>query len=332
MKLDLKIRNHRLNIIWLGIGLVIVFLFFNLLLKWWNRDVVSVKVAKVEVGTIEAVVSATGIVDAPVYELGTKFGGRIADLKVREGQQVSRGQLLATFDNYEEAKNNFERAKMLYADGAVSRQSLDSAKTIFESSRIVSPAKGIVGKINYLEGETVVPGSTAIVVVNYDRSWVEAQIDEIDIAEVKVGDKAKITTDVYPNKVFLGEVYWIAPLAELRKVGGRIKMDEESYVFPCKIRFLGDHEELKVNMSVNVDIITESKEKAVLIPKQALITKADSSFVFVVNNRRAYETKIEVGIRAYGTVEVVSGVSPGSQVAVTNVARLKDQRRVKIER
>jgi RND family efflux transporter MFP subunit len=268
--------------------------------NWYNRDLITIKVATVVQGPIEQVVTASGIVDAPVYELSPKMGGKIMVINVREGQRVYGDQTLAEFD---------------------------------DTTRLVAPAGGIVAKINYDRGETVTPGMPAIVVVNYDRSWINAQIDEIDSANVRIGDRVKITSDVYPDKVFAGQIYWIAPLAELRKVGGRVKMDEESYVFPCKIAFLGNHEELKVNMSVNVDIATKKNEAALIVPREALVSKDDSSVVFVVNKfNRVKEQKLEIGIRSFSSVEAVSGVGAGDRLAVSNVTKLKDKGRVKIEK
>ena len=285
--------------IWIILGILVVLLAGWIFSRWWNRDVVSIKVGAVARGSIEQVVSASGFVDAPVYELGTKFGSKVAVLNVREGQKVSKGMTLLEFD---------------------------------DTTRIVAPAGGLVAKVNYDEGETVVPGSPAVVVVNYDKSWVEAQIDEIDIGSVRIGDRVKITSDVYPDKIYEGEIYWIAPLAELRKVGGRIKLDEESYVFPCKIKFLGAHEELKVNMSVNVDITTKRSGSALIVPREALVSRDDTSTVFVVKKNRVNQNKIEIGIRSFSSVEAVAGVSDGDLVAITNVSKLKDRGRIKIER
>jgi multidrug efflux pump subunit AcrA (membrane-fusion protein) len=281
------------------IGILAILLFGYIALRWWNRDVVGIKVAGVERGTIEAIVSASGQVDAPVYELGSRMGGRIGGLMVKEGDRVQAGMALIDFD---------------------------------DTTKIISPASGVVARVNYDEGETVTPGSTAIVVVNYNKSWVEAQIDEIDIGGVKVGDKVKISSDVYPDRVYEGEIYWIAPLAELRKVAGRVKMDEESYVFPCKIKFLGRHDELKVNMSVNIDVASRRNDRALIVPREALVSRDDSSLVFKVQKNRVYETKIDIGIRTFSSVEALSGVAEGDQVAVSNLSRLKDRGRIKIER
>jgi RND family efflux transporter MFP subunit len=268
-------------------------------MRFINRDIVTIKVAKVVKGPIEAVINASGMVDAPVYDLGPKMGGKIMVINVKEGQRVSKGQTLAEFD---------------------------------DTTRLVAPAAGVVAKVNFDEGETVSPGVPAIVVVNYNKSWVEAQIDEIDIANVKIGDEVNITSDVYPDKVFKGEIYWIAPLAELRKVGGRVKMDEESYVFPCKIRFLGAHDELKVNMSVNVEIGTQKNDNALVVPREALFSKDDTSYVYLVQKNKVYQTPIKIGIRSFTSVEATSGVLEGVEVAVSNLNNLKDKGRVKIER
>ncbi|MBI5699007.1 efflux RND transporter periplasmic adaptor subunit [Candidatus Saganbacteria bacterium] len=290
----IKIKNWP----WIVLVVLVVILALWIGVRWWNRGVVGVKTAKIVRGPIEALVTASGIMDAPVYDLGPKMGGKIVDLSVKEGDRVAQGETLVEFD---------------------------------DSTRLIAPQEGLVAKINYDEGETVIPGSTVVSVVNYDKSWVEAQIDEIDSANVRIGDKVKITSDVYPDKVYEGVIYWIAPVAELRRVGGRVKMDEESYVFPCKIRLLNGHSELKVNMSVNVDIITEKKENAVIVPREALLSKDDSSLVFVISKDRSRERKIGTGIRSFTSIEAVSGLTEGEIVAVSNVSKLKDKGRVKLE-
>ena len=284
---------------WLIVIVLVVLLALWFGVRWWNRDVVAIKTAVVTRGLIEQVVTASGVVDAPVYDLGPKLGGKIVKINVKEGDHVQAGQTLAEFD---------------------------------DTTRLVSPDRGLVAKIEPTEGETINPGQTAITVVNYARSWIDAQIDEIDIANVKIGDMVRISSDVYPDKIYQGVIYWIAPLAELRKVGGRVKIDEESYVFPCKIRLVGAHDELKVNMSVNVDIATKKNDRALIVPREALISKDDSSIVYKVRQNRVSETKIEIGIRSFSSVEATAGVAEGDVVAVTNVTKLKDRGRVTVER
>ena len=147
-----------------------------------------------------------------------------------------------------------------------------------------------------------------------------------------MGEKVIISSDVFPGKPYEGEVSWITPLAELRRVGGRIKMDEESYIFLCKIKLLGKHDELKVNMQVNADILAKQNDDALAVPREAITSRDDSTYVFLVKQGRVYERKLGIGIRSYTSLEAVSGVSVGDVLAVSNVDKLKNKGRVKIEK
>ncbi len=316
---------------WIVIAVLIIIGGY-IFIKWQNNDVVPVKTAVVGRGPIEEIISAGGIVDAPVYNLGSKTGGRIVVWHAKEGDTVKKGQLLAEFDSYEQARNDFVRTQELFKEDAASQQQFDAAKAVFDNSRIVAPDDGLVARRYYEEGETVVPGSSAIEIVNYSKCWVEGQIDEVDISNVKIGDQVNITSDDYPGRSFTGEVYWIAPVAELRKVGGRVKMDEESYVFPLKAKFLGAHEEMKVNMSVNLDIVARSKSDTVIIPREALYSKDDTTYVYAIRKNHSYQVKITTGIRSFTSVEVSSGVVNGDVIAVSNVSKLNDKGRIKVER
>jgi len=125
---------------WLWLVVIIaVLLAFYVGIKWWNSDVVVIKTAQVVKGTIEQIVSASGFVDAPVYDLGPKIGGKIVKINVKEGDRVWEGETLAEFD---------------------------------DTTRLVAPAGGVVAKVNYEIGETASPAQPAIVVVNYGKSWV----------------------------------------------------------------------------------------------------------------------------------------------------------------
>jgi HlyD family secretion protein len=85
-------------------------------------------------------------------------------------------------------------------------------------------------------------------------------------------------------------------------------------------------------MSVNVEIVTKRKDDAVIVPREALVSVDDSANVFVVKNNRVHEQKIEIGVRSYSSVEAVSGVDENAVVAISNLSKLKDKGRVKIEK
>ncbi len=320
-------RDRRFYIIMTIVAVLVVWFSVN----WYNRGVVSVKVAPIVRGQIQQVVTAAGTVKAPVFDLSSKMGGRLIAVLVTEGDRVSKGQLLAQFDNYEQAKNDFDRTEKLFHDGYASKQNLDVARNVLDSARIISPSRGTVAKVNNRVGETVLPGAVAITVVDRDSSWIEAQVDEIDVSHVRMGEKANITSDNYPDKNFPATITWVSPLAELRKVGGRIKADEESYVFPIKLKFDSEHDELLINMSVNADVVTSVESNVVIVPREALVSKNDHQAVYLTKWGSAKEQKIEIGIRSYTSVEAVSGVKEGDLVIISNLDKIKDKGRINVE-
>jgi multidrug efflux pump subunit AcrA (membrane-fusion protein) len=84
-------------------------------------------------------------------------------------------------------------------------------------------------------------------------------------------------------------------------------------------------------MSVNAEIITRQKEKALLIPREALVSKDEALTVFLLKKGRVYQVPVKIGIRSYTSVEVLSGLSSAEEVAINNGSKLKDKGRVTVE-
>ena len=97
-----------------------------------------------------------------------------------------------------------------------------------------------------------------------------------------------------------------------------------------KLKIIAPHSELKVNMTVNADIITNTKDNAIVIPREALINKDEKSKVFIIRKDRAIEQEITTGIRSYASLEAISGLEPGAAVAISNLKELKNKGRVKV--
>jgi RND family efflux transporter MFP subunit len=197
---------------------------------------------------------------------------------------------------------------------------------------IKSPIAGSVSRVDAKAGESVLPGNDIISVVDQKETWVELQIDEIDIAEVSVGQQVRIYTDAYADQVFLGKVAWKSPEAELKKVAGNIKMDEEDLVFRAKVVLLSGKKILKPGMSVTGEIVTHKKAGVLVIPREAIFVSDNKSYVFVAVKGKARKKEITLGSRDPDNVEVIRGISSGETIAISNLAKLKDKGAVKIER
>jgi multidrug efflux pump subunit AcrA (membrane-fusion protein) len=317
---------------WLIIGMVVVlvvaavFVFFRV-----RGGAIEAKVARVKKGNILSTISASGLVEANSVKLGSaKMAGRVEWVGVNEGDRVKEGQVLVKLDGYEQIRKEYERLRKLHAQGFVSDLEMERAKTALDNARIIAPFSGVVAEKSVIAGESISPGIAVIMVVDIDNPWVEIQIDEVDIAVVKVGQKVRFTTDAFPNKEFFGEITWINKQAELKKVGGRVRMDEEDLIFRGKVKFLDGRNILRPGMSVYAEIITGEKKGVLVVPREAVTLRGGKRMVLVINNDRAYERVVKLGLKDAEKVEILKGLSLGQKVAISNLDELKDKAKIKV--
>ncbi|MFA4858240.1 MAG: efflux RND transporter periplasmic adaptor subunit [Candidatus Margulisiibacteriota bacterium] len=313
------------------IGAIII-LAVLLMVVWFScgRNRVEVVVVKVERGNILNSVSASGMVDADSADMGSgRVAGRVSWVGVAEGNRVRAGQLLLTFDGYAEAQKEYYRRKGLHAQGFTSDRDFELAKNERDAACIVSPIAGTVTKISVIVGETVSPGVSIVSVVATQRPWAEIQIDEVDIAKIKIGQRVRFTTDAYPDQSYYGKIYWVNNAAELKKVGGRVRGDEEDLVFRAKVALEEEYKELKPLMSVYAEVIIGEKKDVLVLPREAITLRDGKGAVFAIKGGRARLVDVTIGLRDAEKVEILSGLKEGDKIAASNLDKLKDGTRVK---
>lgn len=298
---------------------------------WLKDSGLEIETAQVVKGNLFSTISASGLVEANSVALGSaRMAGRVDWVGVEEGDSVRRGQVLVKLDGYEQARKEYERLKKLHAQGFVSDLELERAATALDNARVVAPFDGIVTEKAAIAGEAISPGVPVMTVVDIYNPWVEIQIDEVDIAVARVGQRVKFTTDAFPDEVFYGRITWINKNAELKKVGGRVRLDEEDLIFRGKVEFEDGSEILRPGMSVYAEIITGEKTDVVTVPREAITLREGKRIVFVIENDRARSQEVELGVKDAEKVEILKGVSLGQVVAVSGLDDLKDKAKVRI--
>jgi len=170
--------------------------------------------------------------------------------------------------SYESALANIRRAEGL----------LKQAQDQFEKTTIYAPISGTVTSRTAEVGERVVAtgqfsGTEIMRIADLSNMEVRVNINETDIVNVKVGDKARVTIDAFPGRVFDGEVKEIGSAA---KVTGQ-NTQEEVTNFQVKIRILEKGVPIRPGMSANADIETQTVENVVAVPVQSVVTRARDS-------------------------------------------------------
>lgn len=316
----------------LAVAAVIVLVAAALFFFWYMRRAVpQIKVAEVKVGEVAAAVACSGVVAQETADLGVKIAGTVSWLGVDVGNHVKAGDVLLKLDSYEQARRDYDSINSLYKQGLASKQQLDVARNSLDAASVISPISGAVVKRALRLGEVAAPGMTIISVVNPEKTWIDVDIDEIDIGEVRNGEEARIYSDAYPDVTFFGAVYWISKAAELKK-GAIAGGDEEEKIFKSKVSLLNSDGRLRHGMTVDVDVVYERKKGIAIIPREAVLFKDSRVYCFVVKGSRVYEREISIGIKDLFSVEVLKGPNVGEGVAISNLDKLRNRAIVSVQR
>jgi len=138
-------------------------------------------------------------------------------------------------------------------------------------------------------------------------------VEEANLARVAPGMPVKITVPAYPGETFNGKVKLVAPTVDPRSRTVSVKVEPEDR-----------SGRLKPGMFATIAISTQSREGALLVPREALVGQPPSTAVFVVKGGRAVRQPVKLGISDDSRVEVVQGLADGDLVVVSGQAGLND--------
>lgn len=160
-----------------------------------------------------------------------------------------------------------------------------------------SEINGMVYSINKKKGELVGPQTPLAVIGDAKKFILEMQIDEYDILKIKKNLLVYVTLDSHKGKVFNAKVSKIIPI-----------MNERNKSFLVESEFIKQPQILYPNISFEANIVIQSKEEALIIPRNFLI---NDSFVL---NSNGNKIKVLTGIKDYQQVEIVSGINKNDEL------------------
>jgi HlyD family secretion protein len=145
---------------------------------------------------------------------------------------------------------------------------LVAAETRLKDAVVRSPINGLVLQKNVEAGQVIssginsVSGGTLIATVaNMDSAYIYAEVDEVDIGQVHIGQKAKVVPDAFPDDVFYGYVLRVAPLA---------KVEQNVTTFNVTVVVANTSNKLKAGMNATVDLTVADRQDVLLVAKQAV--------------------------------------------------------------
>lgn len=192
------------------------------------------------------------------------------------------------------------------------RAALDQAQAGFEAenvrlakTEIRAPGDGTVLLRNVQPGDSVQPGESLVVLALDSPTLLVADPDERNLPLLHVGAQARASADAYPNESFPATVSFVAP-----------SIDQQRGTVEVRLSVADPPEYLRTDMTVSVEIITGSKNAALVVPALAVHDVAGAPWVLVVRRHRATKQPLKLGVRGDEYLEVLSGLSEGEPVVL----------------
>lgn len=282
-----------------------------------------------------------------------EYQGVLTQVNVRQGQQVSRGQVLAKIDDgglssqlaqletqFALAKTTYERQQRLWDQQIGSEIQLLQAKTNMEASEssvkqlrsqldkttIRAPFSGVIDEVITEQGQVVGPGGNALMrLVNLKDMRVKASVPETYLQSVSRGAPVQVSFPAIQTVVD----------GKISAVGSYINPTNRT--FQIEVEIPNTEQRIKPNLMANLQINDYTNENTLAIPTNCIQENAaGEKFVFVLNeiegnNATVKRTQIETGKRSSGMVEVLSGLEDSAIIVKDGALTLKDGARISIQ-
>ena len=302
---------------------------------------VPVKIGKVATGTISVEVTAVGtLLASESVMIRPDRDGRVVEIHFTEGQVVRKGERLVSFDSAEMQaqlaavdsevslnRSRMKRAAELHEKKFISGQALDDAKEALnqsvarqaeikarlEKSFVSAPFEGVAGLRQVSPGAYVKAGQDIARFEGIGVLKVDFRVPELYMGRIRQRQEVVARVDAYPGETFRGEIYAIEPA-----------VDEQTRTVLLRARVANPGTRLKPGMFTRIILVLETRENALLVPEQALVPQGQDRFVFRIADGKAVMTKVELGLRRPGEVEIRRGLTAGEAIVLDGQLRLRD--------
>ena len=319
-----------------------------------RRQLVGIRTVPVSRTQLKKTIRTVGLVSADetrASQVHVKFEGFIERIFVNfVGQEVHKGQPLFTIYSQDvlAAQHEYLSSKAALGripDAAVADPARNASKGLVAASRrrlelfdvprgvlaeidrtgdaqrsitILSPQRGTVVEKRAVAGLAVDAMTALYVIADLGRVWVLADVQERDMAQVKLGQEARLTVDALPGQKLAGRLAFVSPT-----------VGDATRTAKARIEFGNPAGVLKPGMYATVMIDVDLGE-GIAISEDAIIDTGDRKIVFVAHDGGQFEPRaIEVGISLEGLVQVLSGLKDGESIAQTGQFLLDSESRLR---
>lgn len=351
-------HNYRVQRFIYSIAIIVVFFSCSTDNTSFETDIsVPVSVTEVKTKSIEQYLNTTGSVYAmQEITLASEMTGDYTLLKnPRTGRPFALGDIVVAnqkiirFEDHEYensikieseemnldiTKREFEKQESLYDKGGVTlrelknseidfinaKYSLENAKIQLDKMDVKAPFKGVIVDLPYYtHGTRTSSDSEMVTIMNYSQLYMEVNLPEKDIAQIKIGNLAKITNYTLPNDTLIGKITQLSPA-----------IDPTTRTFKGLLIIKNPELLLRPGMFVRSDIVVAKKDSTIVIPKDIILSKQRGKTVFIVERGAASERVITTGLESATEVEILKGLKKDERLIISGFETLRNRSKVKV--
>ncbi|WP_352309371.1 efflux RND transporter periplasmic adaptor subunit [Psychrobacter sp. W2-37-MNA-CIBAN-0211] len=225
-----------------------------------------------------------------------------------------------------QARNDLENARLkakALSTGGVEedllRARIAALQAQLNKTQVRSKVSGTILTRNVEIGELVQPGQSLFTIALDGNTEIRVPLDERNLSSLEVEQQAVAIADAYPDKPFPVHISFIAP-----------SIDPQRGTVEVRLAVDPIPDFLRQDMTVSVNIETDRRAKAVVVPNDALANvKKDNADVLLLRNGQVQRQQVRLGLRGLSASEVLSGLSAGDEILVDATASLADGARVR---
>lgn len=281
-------------------------------------------------------------------QLMAKISGSIIEVKVREGELVKAGQVLALMepDDYRIAldvaraahvlaKAEYERTRAMHQTKVVPLANLETTAARLQTAgaeleraqlqlsrcRITAPMDCVVQRLDAKVGLYVSIGDPLAELLQIDRVKAVVGIPESDVDAVRRIDTVGVTIQALGNRQVDGKKYYLAQAP-----------DAGAYLFRMELALDNPDHSLLPGMFFRARIVKQRIEKALSVPLYSIISRNDEQYIFVADGEIVRKQPVKLGVIEQWQVQITDGLKPGDQVVVEGHREVENGQQIKVIR
>ncbi len=225
--------------------------------------------------------------------------------------EISKTQVVQAEVSLQQAKDQYKQAEIAH----------EQAKNGFDNTIVKAPIDGVVAAINVKVGQIATNSQAAAVIVDTSNVYIQLNVVENMVNQLQVGQLVMVNVPAASQDSFNSAIEFISPT-----------VDQRTQLYPVKININNEEKLLRPGMNGQVLLDTASIPKAIVVKSNAILERDGTNIVYVVEDERAVEREVVIGLDTGDYVEIIEGIDAGEAVIVSGQHYVENSQKVKVVR